>query len=65
MAAAGISKGYACDVLNERQDPSRPLAVTIYRQLGWRHPCIASLTEEQIAASEVLEPWVAPRDRAA
>lgn len=65
MEVAGISKSYAWDVLNDKQAPSRPLAVHLYRRTGWKHPCIASLTEEQIAASEILEPWIAPRERAA
>lgn len=65
MDVAGISKSYAWDILNDKQDPSRPLAVFLLRQTGWRHPSIADLTDEQLVASEVLEPWVAPRERAA
>ena len=63
--AAGISKGYASDIRSGRQKPSRPLAVHLYRELGWRHPTIAELTEKQMAASEMLEPWVPVPERAA
>lgn len=63
--AAEISKGYASDIRSGRQDPSRPLAVHLYRKLGWRHDCIADLTESQIEASELLEPWVPTSGRAA
>lgn len=63
--AAGISKGYASDIRSGRQAPSRPLAVHLFRTLGWRHPSIAALTEKQIAASEMLEPWVPVTERVA
>lgn len=59
MAATGISKGYAHDILSGRQQPSRRAAIHIYRQTGWRHALIAELTEEQIDALEAVDPWVA------
>lgn len=61
MAAAGISKSYACEILGtENTDPkapSRPLAIRIYRELGWRHDSIADLTDEQMTVLEELDPW--------
>lgn len=57
MAAIGISKTYASDILASRQDPSRPLAIHIYRRTGWRADCIVDLTEEQIGVLEQIEPW--------
>lgn len=60
---AGISKGYASDILNHKQAPSRPLAVLLYRHTGWKHPCIAELSDEQLVASELLEPWTRPAER--
>lgn len=63
--AADISKGYASDIRSGRQAPSRPLAVHLYRKLGWRHESIAELTEEQLVASEMLEPWVPVEKRVA
>jgi hypothetical protein len=61
MEAAGISKSYACEILGtantEPKAPSRPLAIRIYRETGWRHESIADLTDEQIAVLEELDPW--------
>jgi len=57
--ATGLSKGYAWDILNDRQQPSRRAAIHIYRKTGWRHSLIADLTEEQIDALEAVDPWVA------
>lgn len=56
-SAVGISKGYASDILNDKQPPSRPLAIHIFRKTGWRHPCLADLTDEQIDLLEKIEPW--------
>lgn len=56
---AGISKSYASEILSGKRDraPSRPLAIHIYRQTGWRHPLIADLTDDQIATLEAVDPW--------
>jgi transcriptional regulator with XRE-family HTH domain len=64
--AAGISKSYASEILNDELDkaPSRSLAIHIYRKLGWRHPIIAEITEEQMSVLEQVEPWT-PSTRAA
>jgi hypothetical protein len=58
-AAIGISKGHASDILSEDspRNPSRKLAIHIYRVTGWKHPTIADLTEEQMAVLEQVEPW--------
>lgn len=55
-AAAGISRSYAHEILNDRK-PSRPLAIHIFRRTGWKHPLIERLTDEQIATLESIEPW--------
>ena len=56
--AAGISKSYASEILNDpRKSPSRPLAIHIFRKTGWKHPTIADLTPEQIDMLEKIEPW--------
>jgi hypothetical protein len=57
-AAAGISTSYASEIVNNKRQPSRPLAIHILRKTGWRHPLIAELTDEQIAVLESVEPWV-------
>jgi transcriptional regulator with XRE-family HTH domain len=57
--AAGISKGYASDILNGKRDTlGRPLAIHIYRKTGWKHQSLDGLTEEQIDLLEQIEPWV-------
>lgn len=62
---AGISKGYASDILNgNRPSLGRPLAIHIFRKTGWKHPSIADLTDEQMAVFEQVEPWTPPKDRA-
>ena len=54
---AGISKSYASEIVNGKRPPSRPLAIHIFRSLGWKHPTIAALTEAQISTLEAIEPW--------
>ena len=57
--AAGISKSYASEILNDDNDraPSRALAIHILRTTGWKHPSISDLTDEQIDVLEQVEPW--------
>jgi len=55
--AAGISQSYASMILSGARTPSRPLAIHIFRQTGWKHPTIAELSEEQIALLEEVEPY--------
>lgn len=57
LQALGISQAYASLILRGKQDPSRPLAIHIYRQTGWRHGMLDGLTSEQIDALEAVEPW--------
>lgn len=59
VEATGISRGYASDILNSKQAPSRPLAIHIFRCTGWKHSLIADLTDEQIDVLESIEPWAA------
>jgi transcriptional regulator with XRE-family HTH domain len=61
---AGISKGYASDILNgKRPSLGRPIAIHIYRATGWRHPSIDDLTEAQMTMLEQIDPWQ-PREAA-
>lgn len=61
--AAGISQSYASEIANGKRQPSRPLAIHIFRQTGWKHPLLADLTEEQIDTLEAVEPWVPASER--
>lgn len=63
-AAAGISKSYASEILNDKRDPARALAIHIFRKTGWRHPSIVDLTDDQMSMLEQIEPWT-PRAAAA
>jgi hypothetical protein len=65
VAAVGISKTYASDILAGKQPPSRALAIGMFRATGWKHDAIASLTDEQIDVLESVEPWKPVQDRAA
>jgi len=55
--AAGISQSYASMILGGERTPPRPLAIHIYRKLGWKHPVIARLTDAQIDLLETVEPY--------
>ncbi len=57
-ATARISVPYASQILSGGRQPSRPLAIHIFRKTGWRHALIADLTVEQIDVLESIEPWV-------
>lgn len=69
--ATGISPSYASMILNDdvasdnRRIPARSLAIKIFRDLGWRHPVIADLTEDQMKVFEEVDPWTGPRKAAA
>lgn len=63
--AAGISKSYASEILTGVRDPSRPLAIHLFRSSGWKHRVIADLSVEQIDVLESIEPWTPVSDRAA
>ena len=56
-STAGISKSYASEILSGARQPSRSLAIHIFRQTGWRHSSIADLSEEQIVLLESIAPW--------
>lgn len=57
VEAVGISRTYAHDIRTGKRDPSRPLAIHIFRKTGWRHGTIAELTDEQINTLETIERW--------
>jgi len=53
--SCGISKSYASEILNGIRRPPLGLAVRIYREVGWRHPRITDLTEDELALLERIE----------
>ena len=59
-SAAGISLSYASEIANGKRQPSRPLAIHIFRKTGWRHDILADLTDEQMTMLEQIEPWSPP-----
>lgn len=65
IEASGISQSYASMILTGARQPSRPLAIHLYRKTGWRHSSISNLGDEQIATLEQIEPWSPKQDRAA
>lgn len=54
-AATGISVPYASQILSGKREPSRPLAIQIYRKTGRRFPPIIDLSEEDIDTLERIE----------
>ena len=54
MEELGVSRGYACDVLNNKTQP-RGLIVQIYRAFGWKAPLIEHMNDEQISIIEEAE----------
>lgn len=63
----GVSRGYACDILNDKQRP-RGVICEIYRTFGWKAPLIADLNDEQISTieeAEQLAPTARPEQRKA
>lgn len=55
-AAAGISVPYASQLLSGVRDPSRSLALRIFRATGRKLGPIANATDAQIEVLEALEP---------
>lgn len=55
--AAGISLSYASQIVNNKRQPSRPLAIHILRSTGWKHAVIADLTDKEIDLLEKVDPW--------
>lgn len=55
--ATGISQSYASMILAGDRTPARPLAIYIYRKIGWKHASIARLTDAQIDLLETVEPY--------
>lgn len=55
--AAGISVPYASQIISGARDPSRSLAIHIYRKTGWKHSTIEMLTDEQLGVLEAVDPW--------
>lgn len=66
VEAGGISPSYASMILSDgehKRTPPRSLAILFFRKLNWRHPSIASLTEDQMLAFEQVDPWTPPKER--
>lgn len=68
--AVSISSSYSSMILSDSDDPAksrtppRSLAILIYRKLGWKHPSIAELTEDQMRVFEEVDPWTPKREAA-
>lgn len=56
---ADISLPYASQILSGKRIPPRPLAIYLYRKLGWRCSVLDGLTDEQLALLEEIEPYQA------
>lgn len=65
QARLGISQAYASLIVRGERSPSRPLAIRMFREFGWKHPVLADLSDEQITMLESIEPWTPTKDRAA
>jgi transcriptional regulator with XRE-family HTH domain len=63
-AVAGISLSYASEIVNDKRQPSRALAIHILRKTGWRHRVLSDLSDDQLDLLETIEPW-APSQAAA
>lgn len=53
---AGISKGYASDLLHGNKKPSDAMAVRIFRSTGLKLGRLASLSDEEVAVLEKMHP---------
>ena len=62
---AGISMGYASDLLRDNRPMPRSLAIHMFKRTGWKHHSIASLTTQQIKILAQVESWTPPKERAA
>jgi hypothetical protein len=69
LVKLGISQPYASMILSDSDDPAkrrtpaRSLAIRIFRETGWKHPSIETLTEEQMRVFEEVDPWTPPKER--
>lgn len=52
---AGISKGYASDLLAGNKKPSPSMAVRIFRATGLKLGPVAGLTDDEIALLEKIQ----------
>lgn len=62
---AGVSVGYACDMLKGNRPMPRPLAIHVFKRTGWQHDSIAELTDAQIEVLAAVDQWTPPKERAA
>lgn len=53
-AEAGISKGFACDLISLKAAASQPKAIEIYRKTGHKFRPILNMTDEEISQLEAL-----------
>lgn len=52
--AAGISKGFACDLLSRKRPASQAMAIQIYRKTGHKVRPIEGMSDEEISQLEAL-----------
>jgi hypothetical protein len=57
VAATGLSKGYAHDILSGRQDPSLKAAAHIFSKTRWKHRTVANYADEVLDGIAAADPW--------
>jgi hypothetical protein len=57
VAATGLSKGYAHDILSGRQAPSLRAAAHIFCKTGWKHRSVAKLSDAALSEIAAADPW--------
>lgn len=57
IAATGLSKGYAHDILSGRQAPSLKAAAHIFCKTRWKHPSVSKLSDAFLEEYAAADPW--------
>lgn len=57
VAATGLSKGYAHDILSGRQDPSLKAAAHIFTKTGWKHKSVEKFDNAVLEGIAAADPW--------
>jgi hypothetical protein len=65
IAALGVSKTHASQIVNGKGHPCLSLAVAIWRATGWKCHRIANAADADLEAIERVDPWTPPKDREA
>jgi transcriptional regulator with XRE-family HTH domain len=57
VAATGLSKGYAHDILSGRQSPSLKAAAHIFTRTRWKHESVEKFSDEVLEGIASADPW--------